>query len=41
MLDDVQRVSLLVEEHLVWTMLNSNVEEVVKQPEVLHHKFPL
>jgi hypothetical protein len=40
MLDDVQRVGALVEEHPIWTALNSNVEEVVKQPEVLR-EFPL
>jgi hypothetical protein len=41
MLDDVQHVSVLVEEHPIWTALDSNVEEVVKQHEVLHHEFPL
>jgi hypothetical protein len=40
-LDDVQRVSALVEEHLVWTMLDSNIVEVVKRPNVLHNEFPL
>jgi hypothetical protein len=41
MLDDVQRVDALVEEHPIWTTLDSNVEEVVKRPEVLHHEFLL
>jgi hypothetical protein len=40
-LDDVQRVGALVEEHPIWMALNSNPEEVVKQPMVLHHEFPL
>jgi hypothetical protein len=40
-LDDVQRVGALVEEHPIWTTLDSNAEEVVKRPEVLHHEFPL
>jgi type II secretory pathway component PulL len=40
-LDDVQRVSALVEEHPIWTMLNSNTEEVVKRSKVLHHEGPL
>jgi hypothetical protein len=30
-----------VEEHPVWTTLDSNAEEVVKLSEVLHHEFPL
>jgi hypothetical protein len=30
MLDDVQCVGALVEEHPIWTTLNSNAEEVVK-----------
>jgi hypothetical protein len=38
---DVQRVRALVEEHPIWTVLDSNAEEVVKQPEVLHREFPL
>jgi hypothetical protein len=41
MLDDVHYIGALVEKHPVWTMLNSNAEEVVKWPEVLHHEFPL
>jgi hypothetical protein len=40
-LDDVQRVGALVEEHPVWTVLDSNADEVVKRPEVLYHEFPL
>jgi hypothetical protein len=40
-LDDVQRVSAPMEEHPVWTVLNSNAEEVVKRPKFHHHKFPL
>jgi hypothetical protein len=40
-LDDVQRVGVLVEEHPIWMMLNSNAEEVVKRTEVLHHEFLL
>jgi hypothetical protein len=40
-LDDVQRVGALVEEHLIWTTLDSNAEEVVKRLEILHHEFPL
>jgi hypothetical protein len=40
-LDDVQHVSALVEEHPVWTTLDSNAEEVVKRPKVLHREFPL
>jgi hypothetical protein len=32
---------VLVEEHPVWTMLDSNAEEVVKRPKVLHREFPL
>jgi hypothetical protein len=39
-LNDVQRVSALVEEHPVWTALDSNAEEVVKRPKV-HHEFLL
>jgi hypothetical protein len=34
MLDDVQCVGALVEEHPIWTALDSNAEEVVKRPEV-------
>jgi hypothetical protein len=40
-LDDVQRVSALVEEHPVWTVLDSNIVKVVKRPNVLHNEFPL
>jgi hypothetical protein len=40
-LDDVQHVGELVEEHTVWTVLDSNVEEVVKRSEILHHEFLL
>jgi hypothetical protein len=40
-LDDVQRVGALVEEHVIWMTLDSNDEEVVKRPEVLHREFPL
>jgi hypothetical protein len=40
-LDDVQHVGALVEEHIVWTTLDSNAKEVVKRPEVLHREFPL
>jgi hypothetical protein len=39
-LDDVKRVGALVEEHPVWTALDSNAEEVVKRPEV-HCEFLL
>jgi hypothetical protein len=38
-LDDVQRVGALVQEHPIWTTLDSNAEEVVKRSEVLHHEF--
>jgi hypothetical protein len=31
-LDDVQRGGALVEEHPIWTALDSNAEEVVKRP---------
>jgi hypothetical protein len=41
MLDDVQRVSALVEKHLAWMVLECNAEEVVKQPEILHREIPL
>jgi hypothetical protein len=41
MFDDVQRVGALVEEHPVWTALDSNAEEVDKRPKVLHREFPL
>jgi hypothetical protein len=41
MLDDVQRVSALVEEHPVWTVLDNNAKEVMKRPKVLHHEFLL
>jgi hypothetical protein len=30
-----------VEEQSIWTMLDGDVEEVVKRAEVLHGKFPL
>jgi hypothetical protein len=40
-LDDVQHVSALVEEHPIWTALDSNIEEVVKRPKVLHREFSL
>jgi hypothetical protein len=40
-LDDNQHVGELVEEHTVWTVLDSNVEEVVKRSEILHHEFLL
>jgi hypothetical protein len=30
-----------MEEHPIWMVLNSNAEEVVKRPEVLHREFPL
>jgi hypothetical protein len=40
-LDDVQCVTALVEEHPISTTLDSNAEEVVKRPKVLHHEFPL
>jgi hypothetical protein len=30
-----------VEEHVIWMTLDSNDEEVVKRPEVLHREFPL
>jgi hypothetical protein len=40
-LDDVQRVGALVEEHPIWTTLDSIAEEVVKWPEVLHREFLL
>jgi hypothetical protein len=40
-LDVDQRVSALVEEHPVLTALDSNAEEVVKRPKVLHREFPL
>jgi hypothetical protein len=40
-LDDVQCVSALMEEHPIWTTLDSNAEEVVKRPKVLHREFPL
>jgi hypothetical protein len=39
-LDDVKHVGALVEEHPVWTALDSNAKEVVKQPEV-HCEFLL
>jgi hypothetical protein len=41
MLDNVHCVGALVEEHPIWTVLDNNVEEVVKRPEVLHRAFPL
>jgi hypothetical protein len=40
-LDDVKHVGALVEEQPVWTTLDSDAEEVVKRPEVLHDEFPL
>jgi hypothetical protein len=40
-LDDVQHVGALVEEHPIWTALNNNAQEVVKQPKVLYREFPL
>jgi hypothetical protein len=40
-LEDVKRVGALVEEQLVWTTLDSDAEEVVKRPEVLHGLFSL
>jgi hypothetical protein len=30
-----------MEEHPIWTTLDSNAEEVVKRPKVLHREFPL
>jgi hypothetical protein len=41
MLDDIQHVCALVEEHPIWTVLDSNAEEVVKWPKILHHEFLL
>jgi hypothetical protein len=40
-LDDVQCVCVLVVEHPIWTALNSNAEEVVKRPKIIHREFPL
>jgi hypothetical protein len=40
-LDDIQHVFALVEEHPIWTALDSNAKEVVKWPKNLHCKFPL
>jgi hypothetical protein len=40
-LDDVWRVSALAEVYLVWTTLNSNAKDVVKQAKVLHREFML
>jgi hypothetical protein len=41
MLDDIQCVSALVEEQPVWTTLDGDAKEVMKQPEVLHGKLSL
>jgi hypothetical protein len=40
-LEDVKCVGALVEEQPIWMTLDSDVEEVVKRPEVLHGEFPL
>jgi hypothetical protein len=39
--EDVKRVGALMEEQTIWTTLDSDPEEVVKRPEVLHDEFPL
>jgi hypothetical protein len=40
-LEDVKHVGALMEEQTIQTMLDSDAEKVVKQPEVLHDEFPL
>jgi hypothetical protein len=39
--ENAKHVGALVLEQLVWTMLNGDVEKLVKRPEVLHGEFPL
>jgi hypothetical protein len=41
MFEDVKHVGALMEEETIWTMLDGDAEEVVKQPEVLHDEFLL
>jgi hypothetical protein len=41
MFEDVKRVGALMEEHTIRMTLDSDAEEVVKRPEVLHGEFPL
>jgi hypothetical protein len=40
-LEDVERVGALVQEQLVGMPLDSDAEEVVKRPQILHCEFPL
>jgi hypothetical protein len=40
-LEDVERVGALVQEQPVGTPLDSDAEEVVKRPQILHREFPL
>jgi hypothetical protein len=40
-LEDVERVGALVQEQPVRMPLDSDAEEVVKRPQILHRKFPL
>jgi hypothetical protein len=39
--EDVKCVGVLMEKQTIRTTLDSDVEEVVKLPEVLHDEFPL
>jgi hypothetical protein len=41
MFEDVKHVGALMEEETIWTTLDGDAEEVVKQPEVLHDEFLL
>jgi hypothetical protein len=41
MLEDVERVGVLVQEQPVGTPLDSDAEEVVKRSQILHREFPL
>jgi hypothetical protein len=40
-LEDVERVGALVQEQPVRMPLDSDAEEVVKRPQILHREFPL
>jgi hypothetical protein len=40
-LEDVERVGALVQEQLIGTPLDSDAEEVVKRPQILHREFSL